>query len=272
MKKSLFIIIAAGLVVLTAGCKHNKDYKALIEGRIGEFYDFLEETEKDTDLSIRQVEDAVDSAYGRMQSDVASLASEALSEHSDDSVAVYVVLQSRDLKITDDEGILKMIDNLGPNASADPAITELKGKLVRAEETAEGCRSLDFSIKQPDGSVKKLSDYAGKGKYCLVDFWASWCRPCLEEIPNLVEVYKKFSSKGLVMVSVAVFDNPVDSQRVIDDLGMKWNHILGAGGEVTDAYSIEGIPHILLLSPEGIILKRDLRGEEIAEAVGEYLK
>ena len=117
----------------------------------------------------------------------------------------------------------------------------------------------------------RLSDYVGKGKYVLVDFWASWCNPCIEETPFLKEVYNKYKGDNFDMVSVAVSDKREDTIAMANNLGITWNQIINAQQIPASVYGIEYIPHIILFGPDGTILKRDLRGEAIGQAVAEAL-
>ena len=143
-----------------------------------------------------------------------------------------------------------------------------------ATEQVVGINEGDMFTDLTIGDVK-LSDYVGKGKYILVDFWASWCPPCRAEIPNIANVYKRFAGDQFDVVSIAVWDENEDSISAIKELGMTWNQILGGGrtqsAPLTRTYGIEGIPHIILFGPDGTILKRDLRGAAIAKEVGKYV-
>lgn len=256
-------------VLLLAGCKEN-DWCKMVEEREDAFMEYffsLEEQGKSSD----EISQQVDSCYAALQKDVEAIATKGLRKHNDDSVAVFLVKEMYDLEILDNDGLLKAIQALGPNAQADPVIVKLKTNVEKVMETGEGTHFLDFSAEQPDGTVMRLSDFAGCGSYCLVDFWASWCGPCKGEIPYLKEVYDKYASKGLTMVSVAVWDEPEESIAAAAECGICWNHIVNAQKVPTELYGIQGIPHIMLIGPDGTILKRDLRGEDIAKEIGRYL-
>lgn len=141
--------------------------------------------------------------------------------------------------------------------------------LVKAKENAEatsvGKKYVDFEVK--GDSLQKLSDYVGRGRYVLVDFWASWCGPCRREMPVIKEVYEAYHDKGLDVLGVAVWDKKEDSLRAIDQLQLPWPQILDAKYVPTELYGIVGIPHIMLIAPDGTILARGIHGDSLREAV-----
>lgn len=135
----------------------------------------------------------------------------------------------------------------------------------KAEEASgEGKMFTDFECEY-NGKVQKLSDYVGKGKYVLVDFWASWCGPCKAEIPNLIKVYEKYKGDKFEVLGVATWDKPKDTEKAIQQMNIPYPQIINAQKAGSDAYGIMGIPQIILFAPDGKILKRDLRGAAIEE-------
>ena len=164
------------------------------------------------------------------------------------------------------------INLAGDVLKADPLVKLMQQRLELYKKTAEGQMFTDFTIEQPDGTKASLSDYVGKGKYVLVDFWASWCGPCRGEIPNIKELYDKYHDKGLDVLGVAVWDSPEDTRKAIDELGIVWPQIINAQQIPTTLYSIQGIPHIILFAPDGTIVARDLRDEAMKEKVAEVMK
>ncbi len=134
--------------------------------------------------------------------------------------------------------------------------------------TQPGHKFVDFAVTQPDGKVARLSDYAGKGKYTLVDFWASWCGPCIRQSRVLKQLQEKYKDSGkLDIVGVAVWDKPEDTVEGIKRHGITWPNIIGAGDEVVNQYGITGVPTILLIGPDGTILSRGLQGDELVAEV-----
>ncbi len=130
---------------------------------------------------------------------------------------------------------------------------------------------VDFEAEY-EGQTQRLSDYVGRGKYVLADFWASWCGPCRKEIPNLIGVHGKYAGDSLTVLGIATWDNPADTRKAIDELGIPYPQIMNAQDAGSKAYGIEGIPEIILFAPDGTILQRSLRGEAIEEAVKQVLE
>ena len=139
------------------------------------------------------------------------------------------------------------------------------------KSTAKGMMFKDFSVFC-DGKMQNLSDYVGKGKYVLVDFWASWCGPCMQEIPNLVALHEKYAGEKFEIVGVAINDKPANTKKAIANKGIKYPQIIGAGNEVSAIYGINAIPHLILFAPDGTIVQRGMRGPQIEEVVKKALK
>ena len=153
-------------------------------------------------------------------------------------------------------------------------VRQMADYLDKMDRTSVGKPFVDFSVEygNRDGSTVSLSDYVGKGKYVLVDFWASWCMPCRIEAPVLAEVYKKYKGDRFEIVGVAVMDQRLESTKVIDEDGYTWPQILDAQAVPLELYGIQGIPHIILFGPDGTILARNLRGETLKNKVAEVMK
>ena len=135
--------------------------------------------------------------------------------------------------------------------------------------TAPGRMFTDFTVAggNPDGTDVKLSDYVGRGKYILLDHWASWCGPCKAEMPIVKRTWEAFAGDRFDVVSIAVSDKRADTEEALSKLDMPWNQILEGGSFPKELYGISTIPHMILFAPDGTILKRGMRGEEIYASV-----
>ncbi len=146
--------------------------------------------------------------------------------------------------------------------------------LVKAAQrklmTSPGKMFTDFTITH-DGKTEKLSDYVGKGQYTLVDFWASWCGPCIRETVTLKKIYNKWNGKGLEVLGVAVWDEPGNTIEAINTHQLPWKQIINAQTIPTDLYGISGIPCIILFAPDGTIVDREARGEDLIKLIDEKL-
>ena len=269
MKRIVTMIVAAA--TLLCGCSQ-RDYISEVQQKIEDFQSFYNETVGNKEMDDKQKEEVINKQFEIIQKEVSDIAFEGLAKHNDDSVAVEMVRSIYFLELTDSEGINGIIEKLGPFAGNDPFIVKLKNSLKKEAAACENSQFIDFEIVQPSGKKVKLSDYAGRGNYCLVDFWASWCAPCKGEIPNIKKVYEKYRKKGLEVVSVAVWDNVLASIDTAKAYGISWKQILDAQSIPTELYGITGIPFIMLIGPDGTILKKNLRGDDIERYVAEYLK
>lgn len=166
------------------------------------------------------------------------------------------------------EDIDKALEGAGDFIKNSDKVSSIKDDLKAQHKSAEGMMFLDFKGEKADGTASSLSEYVGKGKWVLVDFWASWCNPCKREIPNLIAVSNKYGGKDLMVLGLPVWDKRPDTDKTIKKLGIEYTQLyVGDDRSSTDIYGINGIPHIILFAPDGTIAKRGLRGYGIEEAV-----
>lgn len=135
--------------------------------------------------------------------------------------------------------------------------------------TSEGSKFKDFEIEY-EGVTHRLSDVVGKGDYVLVDFWASWCGPCIAQTKVLKDIYKEHGD-ALKILGVAVWDEPANTKEAIVKHELPWESWLNGQNVPTDVYGISGIPCIILFGPDGTILSRDKQSDELKAAVAKAL-
>lgn len=155
------------------------------------------------------------------------------------------------------------------NTAKGKAYAETIAKLKRI---AVGAIAPDFVQKDPAGKSVKLSDY--RGKYVLVDFWASWCKPCRAENPAVVKAYNEFKAKNFTILGVSLDNERQRSAwlKAIQEDGLTWTQLIDLGDEkAADLYHVQAIPQNFLIDPGGKIVAKNLRGEELAGKLSEIL-
>ena len=161
--------------------------------------------------------------------------------------------------------IEKWLSMMDVSLAETPAYKEILHQIAKCRELAVGEKAPDFTLLSDKGWEITLSDF--RGKYVVLDFWASWCGPCRMEIPNLKKVWQKYHSKGLEIVSITLDSKDDDWRKALADEQMPWTQLTAKGTNVASQYNVQGIPHILLLDPQGKIAGINLRGEELEEAL-----
>ena len=269
MKKILVVAVAMLFAAVSCnnGPKTNAEKVAAYEAemqKIMDAYEAAEDKDAVEDQTIKKIVDLSLATIKKYPSD--SVALNALRE-------CYYYAEPDELK--------DAIDRLPDAFKEDSFVKRVAESLEAKINTMAGKPFVDFTVdhvlgENPDGSLaiekRSLSDYVGKGKYVLVDFWSPWCPPCKAELPNIVNVYNKYHGDNFDVLSVAVWEesrgmnwkNTIDTAAVY---GITWNQINNGHQEPAALYGIEGIPHVILFGPDGSIVKRDLRGKALEEAV-----
>lgn len=180
--------------------------------------------------------------------------------------ALFLYYQS--LPLLKYDQIDRILEKFTPQLVDNKYYQEMKVRADLLRKVAPGVNAPDFEVKTVDGGSVKLSSF--RGKYLILDFWASWCAPCREETVYIKELYNKYHDAGLEVFSVSLDDKKDAWIKAIEEDGMTWNHgcQLLRGGKntpVAQLYGIDGIPAIWVIDPEGKILAQGLQREKLVE-------
>ncbi|HCO68605.1 MAG TPA: thiol:disulfide interchange protein [Dysgonomonas sp.] len=162
-------------------------------------------------------------------------------------------------------------------ASASPELKEYLDKLMNpagAQQDFIGQQYIDITGADPNGKNVSLSDYVGNNKVVLLDFWASWCGPCRVEMPNVVEAYAKYKSKGFEIVGISLDEEKDAWVQGIKDMNMSWiqmSDLKGWQSELSAPYGVSSIPFTLLIDQNGTVIAQNLRGTALDSKLEELL-
>jgi peroxiredoxin len=209
--------------------------------------------------------------FNRLQDSAKSFAKSFVLTNRNSIIAAYFSLVY--LNEPGKEDLMKTIyDTLTPAVKKSFFGTKM-GDLVSAmSKTAIGVLAPDFTQNDPTGKPVSLSSL--RGQYVLVDFWASWCQPCRQENPNIVNAYNAYKDKGFTILGVSLDQDKAAWEKAIMDDKLTWNHVSDLkywDNAAAKTYGIRSIPASFLLDKEGKIIAKDLRGEALTAKLAELM-
>lgn len=167
----------------------------------------------------------------------------------------------------------KMSENLNKTFPTNGWVINLSKRVEQLNFLAAGTFAPDFTIQTPENKNISLKDF--RGKYVMVDFWASWCKPCRAENPEVIKIYNKFKDKGFTIFGVSLDQNKDAWVEAIKKDGLVWSH--GSDLKYWDAapaklYNVSSIPYNVLVDKEGKIVAKNLHGPDLESKLAEVLK
>lgn len=188
--------------------------------------------------------------------------------------AVGALLAINFAQIFEQDEILALADTMTTNLGDHPYVVmlnEMLAPLRQQQLLTVGNEAPLFTLKDINGNDVSLESF--RGKYVFIDFWASWCRPCREENPNLVALYKEFGGEDFEIISISLDETAEKWMEAVKEDGLSWTLLHDADGSVAlHMYAVQSIPSTWVLDREGKIIYKDLRGAEIASTIGALLQ
>ncbi|MCL1850819.1 MAG: AhpC/TSA family protein [Bacteroidetes bacterium] len=217
------------------------------------------------------IEKELIASFEALNKNIEDITTEFIKANSTSIVAAYLVYRNT-VTISNSAEIEQQLQLLDPTMSNKFA-TLVKERVEKVKQTEVGAVLPGFELPDPEGKLISLESM--RGKYVLVDFWASWCRPCLGEIPNLKIAYEKYHDKGFEIISISLDDDKEAWINGVAQHELVWlnvSDLQAFNSPIAKQFAVAYVPHTFLLDPQGVILAVDLRGEELAGKLAEIMQ
>lgn len=199
----------------------------------------------------------------------------SFAEKNTDNEFGYFILTYYDEDIIEPGKRMELINRLPAAMQGRPAIRSMKERMQAASRIREGAKVVDFKMNDLYGKQQSLLPLIAKNKITVIDFWASWCGPCLQEMPAVVNMYNTYKGKGLGIIGISLDDNQQNWESATKQFGITWpqlSDLKGWQNEAAQLFNVRSIPQTIVVDQKGIILKIGLRGAELEQFIAAHTK
>lgn len=246
-----------------------KKYKAKVDSLQQMFQTELMKNPNDS-VKINQLKNEVDKIYQNVLEQWAGELAIKVKQHKDKFASIIALQMLDPQKYTDVYAELEK--GLSAKYPTHPMVQMLHKIIARQSALSPGTPCPDIALQDPNGKEIRLSSF--RGKVVLIDFWASWCKPCRAEMPKVVALYKKYKNKGFEILGISLDKEKEKWIEAIKQDGMTWPQVSDLkfwNSEVVGLFNVEAIPYTILVDKEGKILAKGLRGDELENKLKEVL-
>ena len=273
MKKMIYALF---LIVFCMACKEKNAYQRALdsEARLNELenqYDEQKEKELLTPEWVAKWDKKYEAQFEKVKADYARF----FRENINDPETQEILAVSKWRRRLSCEQLESVLAGAGNEFKETYLYKQMYERLMNMKTSVPGYPFKEIVSEDPNGKSCQLSDYVGKGKYVLLDFWASWCAPCRKEMPLLVELYHTYKDKNLEIVSYSLDEDEQAWKKGIEQLNMSWPQMSDCKQWESDpvkSYSVQSIPCTILIDPEGKIIQRNLQGEELTNLIRQLIQ
>lgn len=227
---------------------------------------------RENDGKDKELEEQLDTQYENIDKEEKEVVYNFIKANINEPLGIY--LFQRNGSMLESDKTKWLLATLPDEKREYESIKKLDSYVKAIENTAKGKHFVEIKGEDPNGNTIALSDYAGKGKYVLIDFWASWCSPCRKDMPELVKLYGQYKNKGLEIVGVSLDRDKESWLAGLNSMKMTWPQITDLKfweAQGAQDYAVRSIPHTVLIDKDGTIIARGLRGEELADKLAELM-
>lgn len=207
-------------------------------------------------------------AMEKINNDFTSLVTQTAKDNIDNEFGYFLLIYFEGAIAS--ETHLELINSLPEEMRGRKEMTKVSERLNAELSTAVGMTISGFEMDDINGKTVSVMDEVKTNKVTIIDFWASWCRPCREEMPNLVKIYADYKDKGLGIIGVSLDSDREAWKKGVSDLGITWTQLSDLNGWDNAAvrlYNVRSIPHIIITDSNGTIIAKNIRGAELASFI-----